>query len=366
MDTKGFSFSLSFAPQPKKEKLSINVFGTQPEKKATEKVFFTEMVDNQIVGHEEKPKELVIPLKKPSWIQKAKERIANEKKEAEAGKPAISAADEARLSILKDFTKNDEIHQESDLVIPLNDRVPILAQNRLPGYNTMDKEEYFQKELDALPEACDVHGDAYARVPIEDFGKAVLRGMGWDGKETVDSSVYEIKPRPDRLGLGAIPLVMDKQRRKSALKKSKADIEASKAYTGVIKETTNPYAFRRGVQVGVVMGEDLGKQGMVLETVPSTAQSVKVLLEGETTMKVFSKSQLVLLNDLVKIRSFEQAYGKREKTPSREGPQKPRESVKEPQRDVKESSRDRSRDRSRSKSQSQSRHHRHHHHHSHR
>lgn len=50
---------------------------------------------------------------------------------------------------------------------------------------------------------------------------------------------------------------------------------------------------------------------MVLETVPSTAQSVKVLLEGETTMKVFSKSQLVLLNDLVKIRSFEQAYGKR-------------------------------------------------------
>ena len=98
-----------------------------------------------------------------------------EKKEAEAGiyscliqllgKPAISAADEARLSILKDFTKNDpyvctrcfHVDQESDLVIPLNDRVPILAQNRLPGYNTMDKEEYFQKELDALPEACDVH-----------------------------------------------------------------------------------------------------------------------------------------------------------------------------------------------------------------
>ena len=36
----------------------------------------------------------------------------------------------------------------------------------------------------------DAQGDAYARVPIEDFGKAVLRGMGWDGKETVDSSVY--------------------------------------------------------------------------------------------------------------------------------------------------------------------------------
>ena len=71
------------------------------------------------MGHEEKPKELVIPLKKPYRIQQAKERIPNQKTEAEdgiyscliqlLGKPAISATDEARLSILKDFTKNDEI-----------------------------------------------------------------------------------------------------------------------------------------------------------------------------------------------------------------------------------------------------------------
>ena len=94
------------------------------------------MVDNQvgsvcryyeqIVGQEEKPKELVIPLKKPSWIQKAKERIANEKKEAEAGlhssfiqrvgKAPISAVDEARLSILKDVTTNDEIRTFGFLV----------------------------------------------------------------------------------------------------------------------------------------------------------------------------------------------------------------------------------------------------------
>ena len=32
---------------------------------------------------EEKEKELVIPLKKPSWIQAAKERIEKEKKEKE-------------------------------------------------------------------------------------------------------------------------------------------------------------------------------------------------------------------------------------------------------------------------------------------
>lgn len=55
-----------------------------------------------------------------------------------------------------------------------------------------------------------------------------------------------------------MPLVMDKQRRKSAVKRSKADQEASKAYTGVKKEKEDMFAFRRGVQVGVVMGDDAG------------------------------------------------------------------------------------------------------------
>lgn len=140
MDPKGFSFSLSFAPQPKKEKLvhhrpcgvPIRISmclvlsrKRRPPRKCSSPRWSTIkyccflFCHEQVVGQEEKPKELVIPLKKPSWIQKAKERIANEKKEAEAGirgcslqllgKPAISAVDEARLSILKDVTKNDEI-----------------------------------------------------------------------------------------------------------------------------------------------------------------------------------------------------------------------------------------------------------------
>ena len=34
--------------------------------------------------------------------------------------------------------------------------IPMIMQNRMPGYETMDKGEYFQKELEVLPEACDV------------------------------------------------------------------------------------------------------------------------------------------------------------------------------------------------------------------
>ena len=121
-----------------------------------------------------------------------------------------------------------------------------------------------------------------------------------------------------------MPLVMDKQRRKSAVKRSKADQEASKAYTGVKKEKEDMYAFRRGVQVGVVMGDDtgifvkenvsVGKQGMILESVPTTVQNVKVLLDGEKSMKVFKIAQLLLLSDLVKIQSFNDIYGRKEST----------------------------------------------------
>ncbi|KAJ1863862.1 hypothetical protein LPJ78_003791 [Coemansia sp. RSA 989] len=55
----------------------------------------------------------------------------------------------------------------------------------------------------------DVDDDAYDRVPIEEFGAAMLRGMGWKGDDGGKSSVEDSKPRPSLLGLGATPLRKD-------------------------------------------------------------------------------------------------------------------------------------------------------------
>ena len=116
--------------------------------------------------------------------------------------------------------------------------------------------------MDALPEECDVLPDAYEHIKIEDFGKAVLRGMGWDGKNNVDPSVYvsasrhahsqEIKPRPERLGLGAMPLVVDKKVRNDAVKTTAAERAARRGYSGVKNEWGDAHSLRIGVQVGVV------------------------------------------------------------------------------------------------------------------
>lgn len=56
-----------------------------------------------------------------------------------------------------------------------------------------------------------------------------------------------------------MPLVIDKPTRTSVLKKSQADKEAAAAYTGVKKSIADPSSFRKGVQVGVTIGEDTGR-----------------------------------------------------------------------------------------------------------
>lgn len=44
--------------------------------------------------------------------------------------------------------------------------------------------------------------DDYEAMPVEEFGAALLRGMGWDGEPT-GPKVKEARRRPNRLGLGA-------------------------------------------------------------------------------------------------------------------------------------------------------------------
>lgn len=249
----------------------------------------------------EKKKELVIPVKQVSWIQKAKERIAREKElekkrqQEEAEKqtsvendvdvptqvpsvvskatPVLDAKEEARMSILRDLLGDSSKSDTSDLVIPLHDKSTAQStskegstavQNRLPGFNTMvvfspslhfqDRNEYFRLELASLPDACSVTSEAYKHVPIDAFGRASLLGMGWDGKNNVDPSVYEINIRPERLGLGAMPIVMNQHPHKTAVKKSLLEKRNGHVYTGIHKEWQADDAFAKGMQIGVKTG----------------------------------------------------------------------------------------------------------------
>lgn len=76
----------------------------------------------------------------------------------------------------------------------------------------------FKEDLEKLPPEADL--DAYEAMPIEAFGEALLRGMGWTegkaigrhGKEEVRAK--ELVRREARLGLGARPAPMEATHKK--------------------------------------------------------------------------------------------------------------------------------------------------------
>ncbi|KAG0078939.1 hypothetical protein BGZ90_003973 [Linnemannia elongata] len=65
-----------------------------------------------------------------------------------------------------------------------------------------DEVESFQKNLEQLPDEASL--EDYEKVPVEEFGAALLRGMGWKGDDN-GSDAVEYSRRPALLGLGAKP-----------------------------------------------------------------------------------------------------------------------------------------------------------------
>lgn len=87
------------------------------------------------------------------------------------------------------------------------------AMDALLGNKAEDEKVIHPTEEDAFKRDVEQAGEAstledYEAMPVEEFGAALLRGMGWDGKPR-GAKVKEVKRRPNRLGLGAKELKED-------------------------------------------------------------------------------------------------------------------------------------------------------------
>ncbi|KAH8169741.1 g-patch domain-containing protein [Sarocladium implicatum] len=94
--------------------------------------------------------------------------------------PAPPTADEQALDALLGKTP-----KENDLIIP---SAP------------MTEDSAYQAAVSTAGEASTLAD--YEAMPVEEFGAALLRGMGWDGKERAPARKPVVR-RPNRLGLGA-------------------------------------------------------------------------------------------------------------------------------------------------------------------
>ncbi|RHZ81209.1 hypothetical protein Glove_123g204 [Diversispora epigaea] len=95
--------------------------------------------------------------------------------------------------------------EESNLVLSVEEN-----KNFETKKERLSDQEAFRREVERLPDETDIDYDS---VPIEEFGLAMLRGMGWKpgmaigkNQNSKAKELYEPKPRPTHLGLGASPL----------------------------------------------------------------------------------------------------------------------------------------------------------------
>ncbi len=137
------------------------------------------------------------------------------KRAAGARRAAAGAQELGPGSEEDDSEQEGEASAPATHVIPLQEDGesaadgPLLLRNRPQGLaDVKDERLRFHKDVEQRPELDDAQ---YRQVRIEDFGAAMLRGMGWkddaatreDGKAAPRAFVTEA--RPAQLGLGAVP-----------------------------------------------------------------------------------------------------------------------------------------------------------------
>ncbi|OWF45237.1 G patch domain and KOW motifs-containing protein-like [Mizuhopecten yessoensis] len=183
--------------------------------------FVTSLEGREVKGSskpkEIKQKEYVIPLiSKNKWRLPGadRNRVSNTDQtdvkavqEKERGRPDSNGTpqepgidDQAVQELIQDAAKQNDGWEDRGKIDP-NVSIPLIMRNKVPeGYETDDK-----LNVALRPDEVDVD---YDEIPIDHFGVAMLRGMGWKDGEGIGKSKQTIVPieaklRPKGLGLGA-------------------------------------------------------------------------------------------------------------------------------------------------------------------
>ena len=230
---------------------------------------------------------------------------------------AIDADNKERFDVAERIGGKGETAQGGDVVYGLTKMGPKdgdepkaepetkPAQESFIGQSLAEKEhQAFKEDVEDLPDQATL--DDYESMPIEDFGAAMLRGMGWEEGKPVGRNnngmvaAVEFVPRSGRLGLGADPAPNKKENNKKYIKpgesrEAPATMVLAKGPEGQSRNVKTldekllkleePGA-REGKRMCVVEGRHRGLTGRVLKVVKQEGRSDRAQLEldssGET------------------------------------------------------------------------------------
>ena len=192
------------------------------------------------------PRDLVIPLTKNPW------------KREDPGTPPRETDDLDEAAAAAVIAEGITVKREKkDLVIagpaPQEEaKQPLLKAAMLPGLNELENDDQrFKRDLEMRADDVDVTGDAYRSVRIEEFGRGMLRGMGWSGFTEDDEKRFaDPVARPRGLGLGAAPKPAEIYDRRGRLREGRTatNKDADKQWLGAQKKqaTEDVVALRSG------------------------------------------------------------------------------------------------------------------------
>lgn len=192
-------------------KLAFSLGGAKKKKKSKKSTealegFVTETAKEEAIVNPDLPKEvLVIPVQqdaRQSLQEQARSR--REKQQAPSTKQETDEDAAAIKALEQDAAQGGP-------TAPLNTSKMVIAtkENTFVREDKKDEDsEQLKQDLEKLAPEISVDDEVYQKVPIREFGAALLRGMGWTGQVSTKEEDFNM-PRPSRLGLGATPKLMD-------------------------------------------------------------------------------------------------------------------------------------------------------------
>ena len=298
----------------KKLESKIKVTSTIAEHEIEEKIrcdTITGIIGQKIESTipDEVKSDLVIPLiENNNWRAVAKrkrEELHSQQKIIDV-QPNVNSDetidDKAKRELLDEVNRDNEKWENrgennSNMIIPM------LLRNCVPsGFEEDDN-------FDVSARADNPTIDDYEKIPVEEFGLAMLRGMGWKPGEAVGGKMkqviapLEVSIRPKGMGLGA----------ESAMSKS------SKANSKSSTTNVNPeeLEFKQGCHVCVEVGNYIGYYGKV-ETIDDdlVRANVRLILNSETivvpiaTLRVVTRNEFSKEGKVVNKASYDEYKGK--------------------------------------------------------
>ncbi|CCD56253.1 hypothetical protein BofuT4_P148630.1 [Botrytis cinerea T4] len=127
---------------------------------------------------------------------KVKEELIDSERTIEQTTQVAKVADNPKIKT------EDELAIEALMGVESKRNGPdlIIASVNENGNDLVTEEDAYKRAIASAPDISTL--EDYDAVPVEEFGAALLRGMGWDGKERKGGG-KEVKRRQNLLGLGA-------------------------------------------------------------------------------------------------------------------------------------------------------------------